>query len=105
MSVFGLQRLVDFIAQAVEDFAGGARNIDFFQVSRPWQVHNELAFDAARTEGEQNNAITQSDGFTHIVGNKNNRAPSFRPNALQFVMPQVSRLGIKGGKGLVQEKD
>src|ERR1700731_3115365 len=63
MGVLRFQRFVDFVTQAIENFAGGAGDLDFFQMARPRQIHEEFFFHAAGTETHERDTGAQSNGF------------------------------------------
>src|SRR5438309_11913913 len=80
MGVLRFQRFVDFVTQLIENFAGRAGDLDFFQMARPGQVHDEFFFHPSGTETHENNTLAQSNGFPPIVGDQQDRATGLGPD-------------------------
>src|SRR5581483_5397341 len=99
------ERTIDLFAKLAKDLARRGGNIEVFKVPRTRKVDLELAFHAARAEGEQDHAIAEADCFTHVVRDKDNGASGFSPKALEFIMQQVARLRVQGGERLVHQQD
>ena len=103
--VFSFEGAVDFVAQFVENFAGGAGDVGVFQMTRARQVDREFTLDAAGAEGQQNDAIAEANGFADVVGDENDGASGLAPDALQFVVQQVASLGVERGEGFVHQQN
>src|SRR6202007_1012613 len=103
--VLGFERLVDLLPQFVKDFAGGASYGRVFEVARAGQRDRELALDAAGTESQENDAIAEANCLSHIVGDEDDGASGFAPDALQFIVQQVASLRVKRGERFVHQKD
>src|SRR6266496_1626942 len=103
--VLSFKGAINFVAQFVENFTGGAGNSGIFEMARARQFDRELALYAAGAEGQKDDAIAKANGFAYIVGDENNGASSFAPDALQLVVQQIASLGIEGGKGFVHQQD
>src|SRR5258708_12883075 len=77
--VFHFEGAVNLFAQFVENFAGGVRDVSVLQHARTRQVDGKFSFDPAGPEGEQGYAVAEANRLPHVVGHKNNGAPSFEP--------------------------
>src|SRR5579862_1482255 len=104
-SVLGFERAVGFVAEFVEDGAGGERDLGIFEAARTIEFDGELALYAAGTECEQNDAISEPDRFADVVCDKDDGASGLAPDALEFIVKQVAGLGVERGEGFVHQKD
>src|SRR6185312_9233729 len=98
-----LDRFVNLFAQVVEDFARAAGNVRVFQMTWTSEINLVFAFDLAGTEGQQNYTISKSHCLANVMRDKDDGAPGFRPDALQFVVKQITSLGIECREGFVHQ--
>ena len=94
-----------FVAQVIEDFPGSAGDLDFFQMARPGQVHDEFLFHLSGTETHENNTIAQSNGFPHIVGDEDDGATGFGPDFFQLIVQHVTSLCVECCEGLIHQEN
>src|SRR5436309_10492131 len=75
-----------------------------FQMTGTRQVNFVFAFDLSGPEGQQDNSIAEPYCFTNVMSDENDGAPSLGPDALQFIVEQIARLGVKGGERLIHQQ-
>ena len=104
-TVFGFEGAVNFFAQFVQNFAGGAGYIGIFEMTRTGQFDGKFILYAARAEREKNHAIAKTNGFANVVRNENDGASGFAPDTLQFVVEQIAGLRVERSERLVHQQD
>src|SRR5579884_2579510 len=104
IAVLLLQRLIDLLTQIIQDLARGLGNAHILEL--PWTIQLDfvLALYSARPEGQQRNAISEPHSLTNIVCNEDDGTSGLRPDALQFVMQNVTGLRVQRRKWLVHQK-
>jgi hypothetical protein len=105
VSIFGFEGAVGLFAKLVENGASGESDVGILQA--PWarKFNWELALYAAGTESHQDDTISEAHSLTDVVRYENDGASGLAPDAFEFVMQQVSRLGVESGEWFVHQED
>src|ERR1700758_4235629 len=103
--IFRFQRFVDLFPQMLQDLARRSRHFDFFEMTRTRQLNFKLMLDAGGAEGEHHHPVSQADRLAYVMRDEDDGAAGFCPDALQFVVQQVSSLRVQRGEWLVHQED
>src|SRR4030095_1797886 len=91
--------------EGVGNSAGIGGELDTIQVTRSRQLDYEFLLHPSRMRRKKQDPIAQTNRFPNVMGDKDNGFASRFPNALEVAIKLLAGEGIKGGEGLIHQKD
>src|SRR2546426_11478175 len=88
----------------MHDSAGIFGQLDAIEIARARKLDDELFLNAPGMWREKNDTVAQTNRFTNIVGNEDDRFIARFPDALEVSVKLFAGKRIKGRKRFVHEK-
>ena len=91
--------------QDAGDFGRVASQVDTVDVAWPRKRNREFLTNPSRIRGEQDDAVTQADGFTHVVGDKHDRFAMLAPDSLNIPVQLFACEGVQRPEWFIHQED
>src|SRR5262245_441490 len=76
----------------------------FIDIARTWKIYSVLLANRAWVGGEQYDAVTEADGFAHVVRNQYDGLATRRPDALDISVKLLARERVEGRERLIHQQ-
>src|SRR6266850_704763 len=96
---------LDIAFQDTGDFGRVASQVHTVDVAWPRQRNCEFLANASRVWGEQNDAVTQADGFTHVVSDEDDGLTMLAPDSLDVTVQLFACQGVERAEGFIHQED
>src|SRR2546426_340557 len=94
----------DLLAQAVDDRRRQRGHAGIVGATRPGDVDVDLEHDATGARPHEDDAVTESDGFAHVVGDKDDAHRGLLPDPREVVVEDVASDGIQRREWFVHQQ-
>ena len=91
--------------QDTGDFGRVASQVHTVDVAWPRQRNREFLANTSRVWREQNDAVTQADGFTHVVGDEDDGLTMLAPDSLDVTVQLFACQGVERAEGFIHQED
>src|SRR6266850_7200195 len=96
---------LDIAFQDMGDFGRVASQVHTVDVAWPRQRNCEFLANTSRVWREQNDAVTQADGFTHVVSNEDDGLAMLAPDSLDVPVQLFSCQGVERAEWFIHQED